>query len=122
MSTFLDTNFLLEVLLPGRPKAKVAAKYAQRESVVSPLAAHLYVYFGKKEGFPLDSLMRNLSLLKFTDLGNAQVRWAVTNCQGDDFQDALQVACAVTYGSEEFVTLDNSLAQRYSKFIKVKLL
>ncbi|NNN21595.1 MAG: type II toxin-antitoxin system VapC family toxin, partial [Acidimicrobiales bacterium] len=113
MSTFLDTNVLLEVLLPGRPKAKAAARYALRESVVSPLTAHLYVYFGEKEGFPLESLMRNLALLKFTDLGDTQVRWAITNCQGDDFEDALQVACAVTYGSVEFVTLDKSLALRY---------
>ncbi len=74
MSTFLDTSFLLEVLLPSRPKVKAAAKYALRESVVSPLTAHVYLYFGKKEGFPLDSLMRNLTLLKFTDLGDTQVR------------------------------------------------
>ncbi|MCL4448258.1 MAG: hypothetical protein M1483_05655 [Actinobacteria bacterium] len=107
--------------MPDRPKAKIAAKCAQRESVVSPLTAHLYVYFGKKEGFPLDSLMRNLTLLKFTDLGDAEVRWAVANCQGDDFEDALQVACAVTYGCEVFVTLDKSLAQRYRRFIDVKV-
>jgi predicted nucleic acid-binding protein len=122
LSTFLDTNVLLEVLLPGRPKAQIAAKYALRESVVSPLTAHLYIYFGTKEGFPLASLMRSLTLLKFTDLGDAQVRWAISNCQSDDFEDALQVACAVTYGSEEFVTLDKSLTQRYGKFIKMKLL
>ena len=120
MSAFLDANVLLEVLLPGRLKAKMAAKYIQRESVVSPLTAHLYVYYGKKEGFPLDALMRNLALLSFTDLGDAEVRWAIANCQGDDFEDALQVAWAVTYGCEEFVTLDRSLVQRYDRYIKVK--
>lgn len=122
MSAFLDANILLEVLLPGRPKAALAEKYMQDEAVVSPLSAHLYAYFGKREGFSMEALTSHLGLLNFTSLGGDEVRWAITNRQDDDFEDALQVACAVINGSELFVTLDKSLAKKYQKFIEVKVL
>ena len=122
MSAFLDANILLEVLLPGRQKAALADKYLQEEAVVSPLTAHLYAYFGTKEGFPIETLTKQLAFLNYTELGDDEVRWAIANCQGDDFEDALQVACAVISGSELFVTLDKPLAQKYQKFIDIKVL
>ena len=122
MSVFLDANILLEVLLPGRQKAALADRYVQNEAVVSPLSAHLYAYFGTKEGFSIETLTKQLALLNYTKLGDDEVRWAIANCQDDDFEDALQVACAVISGSELFVTLDNPLAQKYQKFIKIKVL
>jgi predicted nucleic acid-binding protein len=122
MSTFLDANILLEVLLPGRQKAALADKYLQEEAVVSPLTAHLYAYFGTKEGFSIEALTKELALLNYTELGDDEVRWALANCQGDDFEDALQVACAVISGSELFVTLDKPLAQKYQKFINMQVL
>jgi predicted nucleic acid-binding protein len=122
MSVFLDANILLEVLLPGRQKAALADRYVQNEAVVSPLSAHLYAYFGTKEGFSIETLTKQLALLNYTELGDDEVRWAIANCQDDDFEDALQVACAVISGSELFVTLDNPLAQKYQKFIKIKVL
>ncbi len=112
----------MEVLLPDRPKVKSVIEYARRDSVVSPLTAHLYMYFGRKVGYSKNILMKNLALLKFTDLGDSEVRWAIANCQDDDFEDAIQVACAVNYGCEEFVTLNKSLAQKYNKYIRIKLL
>jgi predicted nucleic acid-binding protein len=122
MSVFLDANILLEVLLPGRPKAALAAEYAQDETVVSPLSAHLYVHFGKKEGFPVGVLTRQLALLNYASLGGEEVQWAITNCQDDDFEDALQVASAVISNCEQFITLDKSLAKKYQKFISMKTL
>jgi len=122
MSIFLDANILLEVLLPGRQKTAAAERYIQKEAVVSPLSAHLYAYFGTKEGFPIEILTKQLALLKYTELGNDEVRWAIANCQDDDFEDALQVACAVIGGSELFVTLDKGLAQKYQKFISIKVI
>ena len=122
MSTFLDANILLEVLLPGRHKATQADRSFQGEAVVSPLSAHLYAYFGIKEGFPIETLTKQLALLNYTELGDDEVRWAIANCQSNDFEDALQVACAVISGSELFVTLDKPLAQKYQKFISIKVL
>jgi predicted nucleic acid-binding protein len=122
MRIFLDANILLEVLLPGRPKAALAESYAKQESVVSPLSAHLYAYFGKKEGYSIEVLTGQLALLNYTDLGGDEVRWAIANCQGEDFEDALQIACAVISGCELFVTLDKPLAQQYQKFISMKVL
>lgn len=122
MSIFLDANILLEVLLPGRPKAALAYSYAQKEAVVSPLSAHLYAYFGRKEGFSTEALTKQLALLNYTDLGDNEVRWAIANYQGEDFEDALQVACAIMSGCKLFVTLDKPLSQRYQRFINVKVL
>ncbi len=122
MSVFLDANVLLEVLLPGRPKTEIADTYVQKESIVSPLSAHLYTYFGTKEGYPIKALTRQLTLLKYTELGVGEINWAIANCQDNDFEDALQVACAVLNGSELFVTLDKNLAQKYQQFINIKLL
>ncbi len=122
MSVFLDANILLEVLLPGRPKATLASSYARNEAVVSPLSAHLYVHFGKKEGYSVNALCNRLALLNYTSLGKAEIHWAISNCQDDDFEDALQVACAVLDGCELFVTLDKFLAHKYQKFIDIKLL
>lgn len=122
MSVFLDANILLEVLLPGRRKTALAEECFLQEAIVSPLSAHLYAYFGTKEGFPIEVLTKQLALLKYANLGDDEVRWAITNCQDNDFEDALQVACAVTSGSELFVTLDKSLAQKYQKFIDMKVL
>ena len=122
MSVFLDANILLEVLLPGRLKVALADSYAQKEAVVSPLSAHLYVYFGKKEGFSVEALSKQLTLLNYTHLSGDEVRWAITNCQDDDFEDALQVACAVLSESELFVTLNKTLAQKFHKFINMKVL
>ncbi len=122
MSVFLDANILLEVLLPGRLQAALADNYAQNEAVVSPLSAHLYVHFGKKEGFSVEALTSRLALLNYTNLGGDEVRWAITNRQDDDFEDALQVACAVISNSELFITFDKPLAKKYQKFINMKVL
>ncbi len=122
MSVFLDANILLEILLPGRQKSALADSYAQDKAAVSPLSAHLYVHFGKKEGFSIKVLTSHLALLNFTSLGEDEIRWAIANCQDDDFEDALQVACAVINGSDLFVTLDKPLAQKYQKFINIKVL
>ncbi len=122
MKVFLDANILLESSLPGRLKAEQALSFSGKDIVTSPLSAHLYVYFGTKVGIPLRRLTEHLRALRFTPFGQSQVTWAIDNCQGNDFEDALQVACAVTSGCDMFVTLDKKLAAQYGQFIKMKVL
>lgn len=122
-SVFVDANVLLESFLKGRKQDLKAQEYiASHDVVISPLTAHLFVYFGQKDGLILDVLFDLLKKHRFTDCGTTEVMWAVHNIQGNDFEDALQVACAVTNKCESFVTLDKNLAKRYKNFIKIDLL
>ncbi|MGH7158284.1 MAG: hypothetical protein ACREGD_04430 [Candidatus Saccharimonadales bacterium] len=47
---------------------------------------------------------------------------AFKRLEGNDFEDALQVACAVREGCKRFVTLDGGLAKKYKPDIKIDLL
>lgn len=122
-AVFIDANVLLETVLKGRRHAEKAQKYiSSRSVVISPLTAHLFVYFGQKDGLENNLLLAMLTNHRFTDFGTPQVMWAIRNYQDNDFEDALQVACAVLEGCQTFVTFDRKLAQRYQKFINIHLL
>jgi predicted nucleic acid-binding protein len=124
MSTFIDANVLLEMLLEGRRKPDAARKAIARtdQAVISPLVVHLYTHFGKKEKHPLPDLLEDLESYTIIPMAATHVAWAVANRQDDDFEDALQVACAVLHGCKMFVTFDAGLAKNYDKFIRIKLL
>ncbi len=122
-SVFVDANVLLESVLKGRKHALKAQEYiGSHDVVISPLTAHLFVYFGQKDGIVLEALLDMLTKHRFTDCGSAEVTWAIHNIQSNDFEDALQVACAVTNKCKALATLDKNLASRYKKFITIKLL
>lgn len=122
-SVFIDANVLLESLLKDRKKAEKAQKYiTSHDVVISPLTAHLFVYFGRKDGISLEVLLDMLTKHRFTDCGTTEVLWAAKNHQNDDFEDALQVACAVINQCKFFATFDKNLAKQYKEFIKIKLL
>lgn len=124
MSMFIDANVLLEMLLEGRSKPDAARKViaAADRAIISPLTVHLYVHFGKKERHALPDLLEDMADYTIAPLAAAHVAWAAANRQGDDFEDALQVACAVLHGCKTFVTFDAALAENYGRFIRMKLL
>lgn len=124
MKTCFDVNVLLEVLLRGRKKSNVASTILSRtqQAYISPLSAHIYVHFGKKENHNIADLLEDLQNYKITDMGEPAVRWAIRNRQDDDFEDALQIACAVLEGCGKFVTFDANLSKKYSHFIDIHLL
>jgi len=121
---FADANVLLEAVLQDRPRAQAAQDCLGTSGsiVVSPLSAHLLAYFGVKDGLSLDEALRLLAQLKFTEFSTAEIAWACRNHQGGDFEDALQVACAVLSHSQKFVTFDKKLAHNYQKFLNIEVL
>jgi predicted nucleic acid-binding protein len=122
-AVFIDANVLLEAILLNRLRTEKARDYiGSHQVVISPLSAHLFAYFGQKDGMSLELLLGLLSEHRFTDIGSAETMWAIRNHQGNDFEDALQVASAVLAGCKQFVTLDRSLAQHYGQFIEMVLL
>lgn len=124
MKLCFDANVLLETLLEGR--LKTAAAYTALEGAgqacISPLTAHLYIYFGTKEKHVLPDLLNDLRMYKILTQDERTTRWAMDNLRGNDFEDALQVGCAVLEGCDRFVTFDARLAKNYGKFIDMQVL
>lgn len=122
-AVFVDANVLLETVLKDRQYAAVAADYINSNNIViSPLSAHLLVHFGLQDGLELGFLLTILKQHRFTALSPSEVQWAIANCQGSDFEDALQIACAVGHNCREFVTFDKRLVNRYQDFIAMRRL
>ena len=119
----LDASVLLESVLKGRRNASKAQQYISSHNImISPLTAHLFIYFGQKDGLSLDLLLDLLLKHQFTDFGTVELIWSAKNHQGEDFEDALQIACALTSHCKKFVTFDKDLAKKYQKFIAIQLL
>lgn len=122
-ASFIDANVLLETVLKDRKYAEKAQRYVgSNNTIISPLTAHLFVYFGKKDGLEIKVLLDMLTKHRFTDFSTHQIMWAVQNLQDNDFEDALQIACAVLQGCQKFVTFDKKLAQNYQHFINIDVL
>lgn len=123
MKTCFDANVLLETLLEGRKKtaAATAALIQAEEAAISALSVHLYVYFGQKEGYTLVDLLQDLQSYPVLAIDQLTTRWAAENHQGNDFEDALQIASAVLAGCDTFVTFDTQLAKNYGRFIDIQL-
>lgn len=121
---FIDTNVLLDVLLPDRPRFVLASQFISNSPslAISALSVHLAVHFGKKFHLQPDNIKTAIELLAVLPIEQTTLQWAFTNLQNTDFEDAIQVACAVLSGCSQFVTSDVALAKNYSQFINVQLL
>lgn len=120
---FLDANVLLELILRKRRLTAVVQQFIhENQTVISPLSAHLAFYFGQKDGLQKEYIFEILKNFQYTEFGANEVMWAMENCQDNDFEDALQVACAVLNGAKLFVTIDKKLAKKYQQFINIQLL
>ncbi len=118
---FIDASFLLDVILPNRRRYELAKKFLAKEPslAISSLSVHLAVHFGKKYSLSPSDVRNTLAELKILPIDATTVNWAFEHMIGGDYEDALQVACAVLGECQEFVTFDRSLAKNYSRFIKV---
>jgi len=119
---FIDANVLLEVILKRvRSKACEQVLINDKNKAISILTVDLVMYFverDKLEWEPVKTFLESFSWLPFTD---SDAQWAFANFEGDDFEDALQVACAIREGCSRMVTLDRSLSKKYSQSIAIDL-
>ncbi|MEI7674710.1 MAG: PIN domain-containing protein [bacterium] len=120
---FIDANVLLEVILKRvRAKACEQLLINDKNKAISTLTLDLVMYFverDKLEWEPVKIFLESFSWLPVTD---SDAQWAFTNFKGDDFEDALQVACAIREGCTRFATLDGPLSKKYTKNIAIDLI
>lgn len=120
---FVDANVLLEVIQKrARLKACEQLLSNDKSKAVSTLTLDLVMYFVEKDKLawePAKDFLESFSWLPITD---ADAQWAFMNFQGDDFEDALQVACALREGCSGFVTLDGSLSKKYEQTMVIDLI
>jgi predicted nucleic acid-binding protein len=120
---FVDANVLLEVIQRRKYVAACESFLSDNEDkAISILTLDLVMYFverDKLEWKPIKAFLESFTWLPITD---ADAQWAFLNFKGDDFEDALQVSCAVREMCSGIVTLDGPLSKKYAEDIKIHLL
>lgn len=121
---FIDANVLLDLVLPGRPRFTFASHLVSASAgiTISALSVHLAVHFGKKYDITPEEIRETITGLLVVPLDKGVVDWAYLHAQDNDFEDALQVGCALLGGCTQFVTSDKNLAKNYGRFIDIQLL
>ncbi len=121
--TCVDANVLLEVI-QKRVRAEVCSQFLSNaeEKAISTLTLDLVMYFVERDKLPWEPVKDFLESFNWLPIVDADAQWAFTNFKGDDFEDALQVACAVREGCNSFATLDEPLSKKYGQAITINLI
>lgn len=121
--TFVDANVLLEVILK-RARAVACEEYLSHgeDKAISTLTLDLILNFTERDKLAWQPVKAFLEGFSWLPILETDAQWAFAQFNGDDFEDALQVACAIREGSQKIVTLDRALSKKYSKMIPIDLL
>jgi predicted nucleic acid-binding protein len=120
---FVDANVLLEVI-QKRTRTKECEQFLSNDKnkAISTLTLDLVMYFIERDKLPWESVKNFLESFSWLPIIEADAQWAFMNFKGDDFEDALQAACAIREGCSSFVTLDVALSKKYKQTMKVELI
>ncbi len=91
------------------------------EVYLSSLSVSHFMYFAELEKKSKHDAHAFIKQFPALDVNQADVDWAFANDQGD-FEDALQVACALRHGCKKFLTLDQGLKTRHHKHLAITLI
>ena len=122
---FFDANILLDILLPSRPNhTRAISAYETICQAYESLATSENIlttieYIATKNGTNCETLSRffdglraNFELYSFTDSLDESLtiyREACANKEKIDFEDLLQIQCAIKHGCDVFVTEDRGI-------------
>lgn len=112
---FVDANILLEIV-HERTRFDDMVAYIRNHSgrmTISPLTVHLVMHFGRQIA-SRQALRQLLSEFAVLPMTATETNWAFDNICDNDFEDALQLACAINGECDTFATLDARLAKRYA--------
>lgn len=120
---FVDANVLLEVI-QKRTRAKSCEQFLSNDKnkAISTLTLDLVMYFVERDKLPWESVKSFLESFSWLPVTDADAQWAFMNFKGYDFEDALQIACAIREGCSRLVTLDRSLSKKYAQDIVIDLI
>lgn len=120
---FLDENILLELFL-NRKKARevedLLLEKINEEFVISFLTADIFYHIGLKAGADFEDLQVSLKSFRVLECDQNTYHKVKLIKQNKDFEDFLQVACAIQHDVDEFYTLDLQLQKDYSKLLNIK--
>ncbi len=121
--TFVDVNILLEVI-QKRTRAKACEQFLvnDRAKAISTLTIDLVMYFIERDRLAWEPIKDFLGSFSWLPLTDADAQWAFMNFQGNDFEDALQIACALREGCSSFATLDGTLSKKYGQTMMIDLI
>ena len=120
---FVDANVLLEVI-QKRTRAKSCEQFLSNDKnkAISTLTLDLVMYFVERDKLPWEPVKNFLESFSWLPVTDADAQWAFMNFKGYDFEDALQIACAIREGCSRLVTLDRSLSKKYAQDIVIDLI
>ena len=121
---FLDVNILMELFFERTKRGQVAStvlSYDDTRLATSMIAISTFFYFVEKHKYDKNLAHDFIANYVLLSVDLPDYSWAKDNDQGD-FEDALQVACALRHGCKIFMTLDIDLAKQYKKHISTKLI
>lgn len=122
--TCLDANVLIEVIL-GRKKATICRDFIHKATddlAITTLSLDLVMYYAQKNKLNLKPIEQFLRTFLWLGLTEADAESAFRRFRNDDFEDALQISCALRERCTKFVTLDGPLAKKYVRDLAITLL
>lgn len=120
----IDVNVIIEII-ENRSRASLCGRYLEtckQPRVVSMLALNLVMYLAEKYKADVAVARKTLEQFRWLPVLPEDGVWAFARFGDRDYEDALQVACAVREGCTRFVTLDAGLAKKYKSDIKIDLI
>ncbi|MFW5720709.1 MAG: type II toxin-antitoxin system VapC family toxin [Candidatus Dojkabacteria bacterium] len=122
MKVVLDSSFLLEILLDREYAHECKAVTAESSALfcISIITVHLCYYFLLKEGISISTITRSIAPFTILESSSNDLSLALEILQGDDFEDALQVAIALNNRCDIMYTLDKKMRSRYSDLLIIR--
>jgi predicted nucleic acid-binding protein len=123
MDIFVDTNIIIEIILPNRPKRDVCINALQADArfCISLLTCNIVMYFSEKYKLKTRNVLKFLDSFVILDSTLSDYSNAKKYLRNGDFEDALQVSCCVNNQIGKILTMDKGLAQAYKRVLEVEL-
>jgi len=119
-----DANVLIEIIL-GRKNAKKCQQYidlAKEDMAITVLSLDLIMYYAERNKLDLVYIEQFMRLFIWLPMTDTDAEWAFKQYAADDYEDALQIGCALRERCARFVTLDQGLKKKYAQKLQIDLL
>ena len=123
----LDANILLDVALERTHKTACeslidTARKNREELAITALTLDIVMYYAERHRIDMGWIQQYLNLFTWLPVEEADAHWAFARFKGKDFEDGLQVACALREKCSKFVTIDRGLAKKYATLMQIELI